>query len=455
MLGFGRKNDGFVWNKYVRTVIVERRRARRERLEQARIAAIDGAKASGEAAGALARKSAQGIGAGAAMAASAGGRGARRAGALAAAAGRRAGAVSAAGMRRAVAAVGAGVRRGSPHLASALQPLVDVLGRPGVALPLMLAGGVAVVSGVARIATSGKFDRDSIIALAIGAACLLAVLVPRVLVSGAGSSGGRAAALLARIPHGVRRGAAWGTAALAVVAGVVMLAPTRMQVPTINLSSFTLFGSGPAIIGRASALGADTLRIGDHTLQLAGIEAPERDQVCQRSGNRRWRCGAEAASALSRLVDGKALTCERNGSGTNGRILATCHLAKTDIGASLVRSGHVFAADTMLASYGSEQKQAQAARRGLWQADKPERPAAYRARLWEEAKARAPEGCPIKGTIVRRRGESGKVYHLPWAPAYAQVRVRPARGERWFCSEAQATQAGFRPSGPTRSAGDS
>lgn len=41
--------------------------------------------------------------------------------------------------------------------------------------------------------------------------------------------------------------------------------------------------------------------------------------------------------------------------------------------------------------------------------------------------------------------DNGHIYHMPWSPWYAKVKVEPAKGEAWFCSEADASKAGFRP----------
>ncbi len=80
---------------------------------------------------------------------------------------------------------------------------------------------------------------------------------------------------------------------------------------------------------------------------------------------------------------------------------------------------------------------------GLWFGT-AERPAEYRAKKWEEAKRTAPEGCPIKGQVSGR----ARVYVLPWSPAYDNVKVRAAKGERWFCSEEEARAAGWKSHGP-------
>ena len=77
---------------------------------------------------------------------------------------------------------------------------------------------------------------------------------------------------------------------------------------------------------------------------------------------------------------------------------------------------------------------------GIWSGD-AERPADYRAQKWQDAKREAPDGCPIKGNVKGGR----RLYVLPWSQDYARVRVSLSRGERWFCSEAEAQAAGWKP----------
>ncbi len=55
--------------------------------------------------------------------------------------------------------------------------------------------------------------------------------------------------------------------------------------------------------------------------------------------------------------------------------------------------------------------------------------------------ATPPAGCLIKGN-VSTRGE--RIYHPPGCRHYNATKINPARGERWFCSEAEAVAAGWR-----------
>jgi hypothetical protein len=50
-------------------------------------------------------------------------------------------------------------------------------------------------------------------------------------------------------------------------------------------------------------------------------------------------------------------------------------------------------------------------------------------------------GCDIKGNI---NSKSERIYHVPGGRAYASTVIDPTRGERWFCTEAEAQAAGWR-----------
>ena len=51
-------------------------------------------------------------------------------------------------------------------------------------------------------------------------------------------------------------------------------------------------------------------------------------------------------------------------------------------------------------------------------------------------------GCAIKGNVSINSGE--RIYHVPGQEFYDETRISFRHGERWFCSEAEARQAGWR-----------
>ena len=194
-------------------------------------------------------------------------------------------------------------------------------------------------------------------------------------------------------------------------------------------------------------MSGDTIRVAGRLVHLSGIEAPELGQRCSRPGNRNWRCGDDARRALARAVGSGPVRCSLSG-GTDdaGRSVGTCTVNDKDIAEELVRDGNVFAVAGLFSAYATQEKDAQAEKRGLWRGA-AERPSEYRARLaetrqkaWDEAKRTAPGGCPIKGQVVSGR----KYYVLPGADDYARIRIRERRGERWFCSEQEASAAGWK-----------
>lgn len=240
-----------------------------------------------------------------------------------------------------------------------------------------------------------------------------------------------------------------GLAAAAIVVAIVAIGWAGLRaMPSITNSmtqlaaQLPLISSPKPIVGRATALSGNRLRISGKTIRLQGTDAPLANQRCKK-GRRSWRCGRAAKRALARLLRRKRIRCNPNGTDAHGTIIATCFIRGKDIGAMLVRRGHIFSAKGYLtATYSTEETLAQRDKTGLWQGAAL-RPAAWRAQIWESAKRRSPGGCPIKGDVTR----AGKFYVLPWAHNYKRVRIRRNRGERWFCSESAARAAGWRQRG--------
>ena len=52
--------------------------------------------------------------------------------------------------------------------------------------------------------------------------------------------------------------------------------------------------------------------------------------------------------------------------------------------------------------------------------------------------------CSIKGNVSINSGE--KIYHVPGQKYYRETNIRTEYGERWFCTEADASAAGWRKS---------
>ena len=195
--------------------------------------------------------------------------------------------------------------------------------------------------------------------------------------------------------------------------------------------------------GPARIVDGDTIEVAGRRVRLEGIDAPEMAQTCQGGVGdpaRDWDAGRAARRQLQKLIADSAVSCRDQGRDRYGRTLATCFVDGRDINAAMVSTGYAWAFVKYSSAYVGEEAAARRARLGVWQGG-CQTAWDYRANRWATGQTQAPEGCPIKGNVSR----SGRVYHTPWSPWYARTTVDPARGERWFCSEAEAIAAGWRP----------
>jgi endonuclease YncB( thermonuclease family) len=204
------------------------------------------------------------------------------------------------------------------------------------------------------------------------------------------------------------------------------------------------------ISGRAEVTDGDSLEIGAVRVRLFGVDAPEGRQTCTRAG-KDWDCGDEAARKLRSLVRGATVVCTPRDSDDYGRTVAVCRNGGVDLAAEMARSGLAVAYRRYSRDYVDEESEARAARRGLW-AGEFAQPDEYRREERRESAARdappperparsPPLGCAIKGNI---NGEGERIYHTPDSPTYGSTRIDEDRGERWFCSAAEARAAGWR-----------
>ncbi len=192
--------------------------------------------------------------------------------------------------------------------------------------------------------------------------------------------------------------------------------------------------------GRARVIDGDTLEIDGRHVRLEGIDAPESGQTCGRRLVGTWKCGTAAADRLAALVAKRVVNCESRGNDKYGRMLGICFVDGRDINAEIVREGLAWAFVKYSQTYVQQETEARAQRIGIWQGE-AEPAWVYREKRWAGAEQAAPQGCAIKGNVT----EHGHIYHMPWGPWYGKVKIEEAKGERWFCSEAEATAAGWRP----------
>ncbi len=199
--------------------------------------------------------------------------------------------------------------------------------------------------------------------------------------------------------------------------------------------------SAETVTGPARLIDGDTMEIRGRVVRLHGIDAPETGQTCRDGTGRIYRCGEDAEKALRHLTDGSRVTCSGDEEDQYGRLIAVCRAGDTDLSREMVRKGWAVAFRRFSDDYLEEELDAAKAVRGIWRGGFT-RPVEHRAYLWEEAASARPDRCPIKGNISVRTGE--RIYHAPWSRWYSRTRINEAKGERWFCSEAEAVEAGWR-----------
>lgn len=116
-----------------------------------------------------------------------------------------------------------------------------------------------------------------------------------------------------------------------------------------------------AVSGRVNVIDGDSLKIGRHEIRLEGIDAPEGPQNCTRNG-RQWPCGRRSAAHLRSLAGRAVVTCNTSKRDRFNRLLATCFRKDRNLNRQMVLDGWALS----YGKYRREEKQARAAKRGIW-----------------------------------------------------------------------------------------
>lgn len=109
----------------------------------------------------------------------------------------------------------------------------------------------------------------------------------------------------------------------------------------------------------------DSLEIGNYRIRLIGIDAPEYEQHCKDSQNKKYFCGQTSIEYLQKLIGNNTITCKIHHKDKYDRELCTCFKGKIDLNAEMVRSGN--ALTYLDSNYQKEQTKAKEEKRGIWQ----------------------------------------------------------------------------------------
>ncbi|PBC02700.1 thermonuclease family protein [Mesorhizobium sp. WSM3860] len=235
----------------------------------------------------------------------------------------------------------------------------------------------------------------------------------------------------------------------ALVAQFVM--HNSASLPEIDLQN--IIKPRPVVItGLASVIDGDTIEIHGQRVRFNGIDAPESRQYCDDTKGFEYPCGRRSAEALDKfLAASRPLQCSFVTWDRYGRFVGSCTRADgTDVAAWMVEHGQALDWPKYSSgAYAAQQAKAQAAKLGLWVGNF-QAPWDWRTQRSDDVRAPvAPTfalgsgnaGCSVKGNIS---ADGERIYHLPGQKYYSVTIINPAKGERWFCSEAEAVAAGWR-----------
>jgi endonuclease YncB( thermonuclease family) len=215
------------------------------------------------------------------------------------------------------------------------------------------------------------------------------------------------------------------------------------QLSAVALAAGLAAAAPAQVTGPARVVDGDTFSVGAERVRLWGMDAPEGRQVCQNAQDLGYACGDVARDELVRLIGGRGVRCEVRDRDPYGRAVSRCVAGSTDLGEAMVRAG--WAIDYVQFSrgaYASSEAEARQARRGLW-AGRFETPSTWRVEARQARAAPTPPpqaGCIIKGNISAK---GRRIFHVPGQEDYAATRIDASKGERWFCSPAEARSAGW------------
>ena len=125
--------------------------------------------------------------------------------------------------------------------------------------------------------------------------------------------------------------------------------------------------------GVGRVIDGDTLDVGSVRVRLHGIDAFERNQMCD--GPRGpWACGAAATTALKDAAEGRRLVCRVLDTDRYGRKVSRCERDGVDVARVLVADGLALAYRRYSQDYVDEEVKARAGGAGAWNGsfDRPE-----------------------------------------------------------------------------------
>ncbi len=129
------------------------------------------------------------------------------------------------------------------------------------------------------------------------------------------------------------------------------------------------------VSGYAKVTDGDTLKIDTFKIRLHGIDAPEKNQQCQKpylkisilTFYEDYPCGLASAEALKKKINNKKIVCKILDLDYFKRLIGECYKKKTNLNEWLVLNGYAVAFRKYSKKYVSEEITAKQKKKGIWQ----------------------------------------------------------------------------------------
>jgi len=195
--------------------------------------------------------------------------------------------------------------------------------------------------------------------------------------------------------------------------------------------------------GTATVEDGDTILLNGKRIHLNGSDAPELKQTCKLP-DERIQCGEEARDYLVDLIRGRQVECKVRARDVFDRIVADCSAGGRDLQQEMIRAGWAVAFGGGGKRYREDNNFARTNQRGMW-AGEFVLPFEWRRSFRVQEITFGGQGkCLIKGNID---ADGERRYYKPYERWYERTRVDSNKGEKWFCTEREAKEAGWEPAG--------